>query len=55
MLPRDEGLIVLFLFPKSKEIIRDDKRIEFEAQVGVFEVKQGFDLSEMTYAGKLKL
>ena len=55
VLPRDEGLIVLFLFPKSKEIARDDKRIEFAAQVGAFEIKQSFDLNEMTYAGKLEL
>ncbi len=55
VLPRDEGPIVLFLFPRSKEITRDDKRIEFEAQVAAFEIKQSFDLIDMTYAGKLEL
>jgi hypothetical protein len=55
VLPRDEGLIVLFLFPRSNEITRDDRRVEFVAQIAAFELTQSFDLSEMTYAGKLEL
>jgi hypothetical protein len=55
VLPRDDGVDVLFLFPKSEEITRSDKRVEFQARIGAFELAQSFDLSEMMYDARLEL
>jgi hypothetical protein len=55
VLPRDDGLIILFLFPRSNEISPGDRTIEFKARVGMFDIDQSYDLSEMIYAGKLQL
>ena len=55
VLPRDDGVDVLFLFPRSEEITQSDKRIQFEARIGAFELAQSFDLSEMTYSSRLEL
>jgi len=55
VLPRDDGLVILFLFPRSNEISPGDKTIEFKARVGVFDIDQSYDLSEMIFSGKLQL
>ncbi len=55
VLPRDEGLIILFSFPRSEEIVPADRSIEFKARIGGFEIDSSFDLPGMTYAGKLQL
>ncbi len=55
LLPRDEGLVVMFLFSRTNEITASDREVEFEAVIGPLELKQIFTLSEMSYAGKLEL
>jgi hypothetical protein len=55
VLSRENGPIVVFLFPRSKEISPKDKQVEFGATVGSMEFKQVFALSEMTYEGKLEI
>ncbi len=55
VLPRDEGLVVMFLFSRSNPITINDREVEFEAVIGPLELKQVFTLSEMSYAGKLEL
>jgi len=55
VLSRDDGPVVLFLFPRSKEITLADEQIEFGARIGPLELKQTFELTEMKYAGKLEL
>jgi hypothetical protein len=55
VLQRDDGSIVVFLFPRSAEITSGDKQVDFDAHIGPLELKQTFELSEMTYAGKLAL
>ena len=52
---RDQNGMVLFLFPRSKEIVAADQEVEFRARIGDLEVKQSFALGEMMYRGKLEL
>jgi hypothetical protein len=52
---RENGAVVVYLFPLSAEIGRQDRRIRFEAQIGRIVFAQDFDLSEMEFLGKLEL
>jgi len=52
---RENGVVVVYLFPLSAEITKKDRRIQFEAQIGRIVVAQDFELSEMEFAGKLEL
>jgi hypothetical protein len=52
---RENGAVVVYLFPLSAEISKKDRRIQFEAQIGRIVFSQGFDLSEMEFLGKLEL
>jgi hypothetical protein len=55
LLPRDNGSVVVFYFPKRQEISIKDAKIDFSARVGPVEVEQSFPLDEMIFAGKLEL
>jgi hypothetical protein len=55
VLPRDDGNLVVFFFPRSKEISKNDGQVDFEAVMGALTVKQTFLLSPMTWEGKLEL
>ncbi|MCU1338180.1 MAG: hypothetical protein JWO19_3761 [Bryobacterales bacterium] len=55
VLSRDEGIMVLFTFPKSMEITRRDEQVEFDAQIGSLKLTQKFTLADMVYADKLEL
>ncbi len=55
VLPRDDGLIVLFTFPRRSEVSARDKEVKFKAQIGPYEVTCTFELTEMTYRGRLEL
>jgi hypothetical protein len=52
---RENGVVVVYLFPLSAEISKQDRRIKFEAQIGRIVFTQDFDLSEMEFLGKLEL
>jgi len=52
---RQDGLVVVYLFPLSAEIGRRDASVEFDAQIGRVVVKQSFDVQEMEFQGKLEL
>jgi hypothetical protein len=52
---RENGVVVVYVFPLSAEIARKDGRIRFEAQIGRIVVAQDFELSEMEFVGKLEL
>jgi len=52
---RENGVVVVYLFPLSAEITMKDRRIRFEAQIGRIVFAQDFDLGEMELAGKLEL
>ncbi|HVO96825.1 MAG TPA: hypothetical protein VMT15_02110 [Bryobacteraceae bacterium] len=55
VIPRDDGAVVVFLFPKSKEITTQDSQAEFSALIGAFQFTQAFHLDQMMYQGKLEL
>ncbi len=55
VLQKEAGPVIVFLFPRSTEITRGDKRIEFDAQIGRLEIAQSFYVDEMIYQGKLEL
>jgi len=55
VLQRDDGLVVVYLFPLSAEITKHDRRIEFDAQIGRVSIAQLFDLAGMVFQGKLEL
>jgi hypothetical protein len=52
---RETDVVVVYLFPLSAEITRNDQRVQFEAHIGRIVVAQSFELSEMEYMGKLEL
>ncbi len=52
---RDEGVVVVYLFPLSAELTKKDQRIQFEAHIGRIVFVQTFELSEMEFMGKLEL
>jgi hypothetical protein len=56
ILPRANGLaIVVYLFPQSDEISRDDKRVRFAAQIARLYLERDFEPLEMVFQGKLQL
>ena len=55
VLQRDDGLVVVYLFPLSAEITKNDRRLEFDAQIGRVSIVQSFDLTEMQFQGELEL
>ena len=55
VIPRDELSLIVFYFPRSKEIVAKDQQVDFKAEIGYMKVETTFDLSTMIYAGKLEL
>ncbi len=55
VLRREGGPVVLFLFPRAKEIAKDDRRIEFDAQIDKLTLTESFYLEDMTFQGKTEL
>jgi hypothetical protein len=53
--PREDGTVVVYLFPFSAEIVKQDQRLEFNAHIGRIVVVQTFNLAEMEFQGKLEL
>jgi hypothetical protein len=55
ILPRDEGLMILFLFKKDQPISERDGRVVFDAKIAVFKLSQSFLLQDMVYVDRLEL
>jgi hypothetical protein len=55
ILLREDGLVVVYLFPKSDEITWRDHRIDFTAQVAKLKLVQSFSTDDMVFHGKLEL
>jgi hypothetical protein len=55
VLQREDGPVIVYLFPRSKEITRKDKVLHFDARIGRFQFTQSFYVDDMTYGGKLEL
>jgi len=52
---RENDVVVVYLFPLSAEIVKNDRQVQFEAQIGRIVVNQIFELNEMQFMGKLEL
>jgi hypothetical protein len=55
ILMREDGAVVVYSFPRSAEIVRDDAQVDFEAQIGRLKITQPFVPAEMLYQGKMQL
>ena len=55
VLQREDGPVIVYLFPRSKEILPQDRRVELDARIGRLEFTQSFYLEDMVYQGKLEL
>ncbi len=55
VLLRDDGPVVLYLFPKSAAFDWRDHKITFDAQVTTLKFTQEFSFDDMTFHGKLEL
>ena len=56
VLQRPNGsAIVVYLFPRSDAITRDDKRIRFSAQIAQLYLERDFDVAAMEFQGTLQL
>jgi hypothetical protein len=55
VLRREDGPVIVFLFPRTKEITTDDRRVEFDAQINKLALTQSFYLEDMTFQGKVEL
>jgi hypothetical protein len=51
---REDGLVVVYLFPLSAELTKKDGKIEFAARIGRLGLTQYFDAAEMLFQGKLQ-
>jgi hypothetical protein len=52
---REDGLLIVYLFPLSAEITRKDGFVDFEARIGRVGVLQRFNIGEMVFKGNLEL
>jgi hypothetical protein len=52
---RNDGLVIVYLFPLSAEITTGDQHVEFVAQIGRIGIAQSFDVAEMQFQGRLEL
>jgi len=55
VLMREDGPVVVYSFPRSAEISRQDARVDFDALIGRLKITQAFTPGEMVYQGKLEL
>jgi hypothetical protein len=55
VLERPDGPVVVYLFPNSTEITKEDRRLEFDADIGRLELTQSFFTEDMFWQGKLQL
>ena len=55
ILMREDGPVVVYSFPRSGEISRQDPRVDFDALIGRLKITQAFMPGEMVYQGKLEL
>ena len=50
-----DGLVVVYRFPLSAEITKQDGTLKIDAQIGRISFVQSFDAAEMQFQGKLQL
>lgn len=52
---REDGIVIIYVFPPSAELTRKDGRVAFTAQIGRIVISEWFDLAQMDFQGKLAL
>lgn len=52
---REDGNVVVYLFPASAEISKKDSIIEFDAQIGRIVIRESFDAGQMQFQGRMEL
>jgi hypothetical protein len=52
---REEGLVVVYVFPASAQIGKQDGTIGFSAQIGRIVLSENFDVTQMDFQGKLEI
>jgi hypothetical protein len=55
VLQKDDGPVIVYLFPRTNEITKDDRKILFDAEIGRLKLGQSFYLDDMVYQGKREL
>ena len=55
LLQKDDGPVIVYLFPRTQEITKDDRKILFDAEIGRLKLGQSFYLDDMVYQGKREL
>jgi len=55
IMERDDGPLVLYMFPRKIEIRRNDRRVEFSAEIGSLQFTKTFYIEDMTWQSKLEL
>jgi hypothetical protein len=55
VLQRDDGPVIVYLFPRKVEITRKDRRVEFDAQIATLQLMKAFYTGDMTWQSKLEL
>lgn len=50
-----DGVVVVYVFPLSAEITKNDGYVEFSAQIGRLVIGQAFKVGDMLFQGKLAL
>ena len=55
VLERPSGPVVVYMFPNSTEITKEDHRLEFDAKIGKLVLTQSFFVDDMVWQGKLAL
>lgn len=55
VLERPNGPVVVYMFPMTTEITKQDHRLEFDADIGRLQLTQSFFTDDMVFEGKLEL
>jgi hypothetical protein len=55
IIDRPEGPVILCFFPTSAELSKQDRRVEFDSQLGRMQIVQSFYTEDMVWQGKLEI
>ncbi|SPE38501.1 exported hypothetical protein [Candidatus Sulfopaludibacter sp. SbA3] len=55
LLQREDGPVIVYLFPRKVELTRKDRRLEFDAQIGSLQLTKSFYTEDMVWQGKLEM
>jgi hypothetical protein len=55
IIDRPEGTVILCFFPTSAELSKQDRRVEFDSQLGRMQIVQSFYTEDMVWQGKLEI